>query len=83
LAGIGEKHHKSTVQIILRWHIQTWNIVVPKSTDEKHQQDNGDIFDFSLDDDDMTLIAQLDKNTSYFKCPLWLDELKARLFLRI
>lgn len=83
LAGIGEKHHKSTVQIILRWHIQTGNIVVPKSTDEKHQQDNGDIFDFSLDDDDMTLIAQLDKNASYFKCPLWLDELKARLFLRI
>lgn len=83
LIQIGEKYQKSAVQIILRWHIQTGNIVVPKSTKEKHLLDNRDIFDFSLSEDDMARIAKLDKNASYFTMPLWLDELNARLFVRI
>ena len=80
---LGEKYRKSPAQLILRWHIQTGNIVVPKSTKEQHLRDNREIFDFALTEEEMARIAKLDKNTSYFTTPLWLDELMARLFSRI
>ena len=83
LRDLAEKYRKSPAQIILRWHIQTGNIVVPKSTKEHHLQDNREIFDFMMTDEDMARIAKLDKNISYFTTPLWLDELMARVFLRL
>lgn len=82
-AELAKKYGKSPAQIILRWHIQTGNIVVPKSTKEAHLRDNREIFDFSLAEEDLTRIAKLDKNTSYFTTPLWLDALMAKLFSRI
>lgn len=83
LVALAEKYGKSTAQIILRWHIQTGNIVVPKSTKEQHLRDNRDIFDFSLTEEELDRITRLDKNTSYFTTPLWLDALVAKLFSRI
>lgn len=83
LRDLAEKYRKSPAQIILRWHIQAENIVVPKSTKEHHLQDNREIFDFMMTDEDMARIAKLDKNISYFTTPLWLDELMARVFLRL
>ena len=82
-AELAKKYGKGPVQVILHWHIQTGNIVVPKSTNGKHLLDNRDIFDFALSEEDMDRITMLDKNTSYFKTPLWLDELMARLFTRV
>lgn len=83
LIALAEKYGKSPAQIILRWHIQTGNIVLPKSTKENHLRDNRKIFDFSLTEEEMARIMKLDKNTSYFTTPLWLDALMAKLFLRI
>ena len=82
-AELAKKYGKSPVQVILRWHIQTGNIVVPKSTNGKHLLDNRDIFDFTLSEEEMDRIAMLNENTSYFTTPLWLDELVARLFTRV
>ena len=82
-AELAKKYGKSPVQVILRWHIQTENIVVPKSTNGKHLLDNRDIFDFTLSEEEMDRISMLDENTSYFTTPLWLDELMARLFTRV
>lgn len=63
---LGNKYNKSTSQIILRWHIQVGNIVIPGSKNPDHIKDNFDIFDFKLTDDEMKAIASLDKNKRYY-----------------
>lgn len=56
---IAEKHHKTTAQVILRWHIQMGFVVIPGSKNVDHIRDNYAIYDFNLDDEDMRLIATL------------------------
>lgn len=63
---LGRKYDKSNVQIILRWHIQDGNIVIPGSKNTDHIKDNFDIFDFELTDDEMKEIAELDRNAKYY-----------------
>lgn len=63
---LGEKYHKSNAQIILRWHIQAGNIVIPGSKNPNHIRDNFDLFDFELTDEEMQKIGSLDKNTRYY-----------------
>ena len=63
---LAEKYEKSNAQIILRWHIQTGNIVIPGSKNPEHIRANFDLFDFSLDDEEMAEIAALNKNTRYY-----------------
>jgi diketogulonate reductase-like aldo/keto reductase len=66
---LAQKHGKSAVQVILRWHIQEGNIAIPRSTNPAHIRSNIDIFDFALDSDDMAAIAQLDKDKPFFQMP--------------
>ncbi len=66
---LASKYHKTTVQVILRWHIQTGYIVFPKSTNPVHIKENLDIFDFELSPQDMKKIEALDKNKKYFNYP--------------
>lgn len=73
LSQMAEKYHKSVAQVILRWHIQMGHIVFPKSTNVAHIKANIDIYDFSLSNDEMTTIKQMDKNKSYFHIPEWLE----------
>lgn len=61
IAGIAAKHGKSPAQAILRWHVENGLIVIPKSSSRARQAENLDIFDFSLDADDMHAIAELDR----------------------
>ncbi len=63
---LAEKYGKSNVQIILRWHVQSGNVVFPGSKNPDHIRDNFDIFDFELTDEEMTKIAAVDKNTRYY-----------------
>lgn len=63
---IGQKYGKSNVQVILRWHLQSHNIVFPKSTKRQHLKDNFDIFDFSLNTAEMNQINSLDKHQRYY-----------------
>lgn len=63
---LGEKYKKSPAQIILRWHIQSGNIVIPGSKNPAHIRDNFDLFDFALTEDEMTEIAALDQNKRYY-----------------
>ena len=69
LETLAKTYHKSTVQIILRWHIQTGYIVFPKSTNPTHIRDNMNIFDFALSSEDMRQIDALDQNQEYFRYP--------------
>ena len=52
-AELGQKYGKSAAQVILRWHIQTGNIVIPGSKNPDHIKDNFALFDFELTDGEM------------------------------
>ena len=59
VTNIASKYHKSTAQVILRWHVQMGFIVIPGSKNVAHIKDNIDIFNFTLSQDDMNQIAKL------------------------
>lgn len=63
---LGKKYGKSSAQIILHWHIQAGNIVIPGSKIPAHIQDNFDLFDFSLTAWEMAQISIMDKNVRYY-----------------
>lgn len=65
-AELGAKYHKSPAQIILRWHIQSGNVVIPGSKNPDHIRDNFDIFDFALTEEEMAEIAKVDKGVRYY-----------------
>ena len=65
-AELAKKYGKTNAQVILRWHIQAGNIVIPGSKNPAHIKDNFDLFDFSLTEEEMAKIAALDKNTRYY-----------------
>ena len=63
---LAEKYGKSAAQVILRWHTQVGNIVIPGSTNPEHIKANLDIFDFELTDEEMKKMAGLNKNVRYY-----------------
>ncbi|MGN1115978.1 MAG: aldo/keto reductase [Candidatus Ornithomonoglobus sp.] len=63
---IGGKHGKSAAQVILRFLIQSGVIVIPKSVHKERMAENLNVFDFTLDSDDMRKIAALDEAESAF-----------------
>ena len=65
-AELGKKYGKSAAQIILRWHIQDGNIVIPGSKNPDHIKANFDLFDFVLTIDEMARIAALNQNKRYY-----------------
>ena len=64
LAG---KYGKSTVQVILRWHLQMGFAFVPGSKSFGHIKENAEIFDFELTAEEMELIAALNKHEPFYK----------------
>ncbi len=63
---LAKKYGKTNAQIILRWHIQSGNVVIPGSKNPDHIRDNFNIFDFVLSDEDMAEIAKVNKNKRYY-----------------
>lgn len=66
IVELSKKYHKSSAQIILRWHIQIGFIVIPGSKSEGHIQDNINVFDFVLTDEETNKINQLEKGTPFY-----------------
>jgi len=62
LAKIAKHHHKSVAQIVLRWELQHGVVPIPKSTHPDRIAANANIFDFQLDQDEMTMIDLLNQN---------------------
>ncbi|WP_210479491.1 aldo/keto reductase [Naasia sp. SYSU D00948] len=60
LEGIGTKHGRTGAQVVLRWHLQLGVVAIPKSVTASRIRENFDVFDFSLDDEDLAAIATLD-----------------------
>ena len=50
---------KSPAQIVIRWHVQLGNVLIPKSSNAARMHENLDVFDFELSDDDMASMATL------------------------
>ena len=54
---------KSPAQVILRWHVQNGAMAVPKSVNAARMRQNLEVFDFTLDEQDLGRIAELDDGT--------------------
>lgn len=66
LTDIGAKYGKTTAQVMLRWNIERGVVVIPKTVHKQRMQENFDVFDFTLSDDDMQRIAELNSERSLF-----------------
>lgn len=58
--AVARKHGKTPAQVVLRWHLQLGNIVIPKSVTPSRIRENLDVLDFELDGEDMTAIEALE-----------------------
>ena len=63
LSSIALKHNVSTAQVIIRWHVQSGRIVIPKSVTTSRIQSNFDVFGFELDQDDLAAIKTLNTDS--------------------
>ncbi|MFF0765185.1 aldo/keto reductase [Streptomyces sp. NPDC003737] len=62
ITTVARRHDKSPAQVVLRWHLQLGNVVIPKSVTPARIRENLDVFDFTLSDDEMAAIATLDRD---------------------
>lgn len=65
LTELSRKYRKSVQQIILRWHIQSGHVAVPRSSDPRHIRADINIFNFTLAEEDMKRIDGLDMENSF------------------
>ncbi|MEU5423565.1 aldo/keto reductase [Streptomyces sp. NPDC001407] len=63
VAGLAAKHGRTPAQIVLRWHLQLGNVVIPKSVTPSRIRENLDVFGFELDGADLQALAGLDNGT--------------------
>ncbi|MGW5973782.1 aldo/keto reductase [Streptomyces sp. NPDC055186] len=61
IVAIAQKHGRTPAQVVLRWHIQLGNVVIPKSVTPSRIKENIDVFGFSLDTEDLAAISALDE----------------------
>ncbi|WP_131562058.1 aldo/keto reductase [Streptomyces sp. KM273126] len=62
IVAIAQKHGRTPAQIVLRWHLQIGNVVIPKSVTPSRIKENIEVFDFSLDAEDMAAIGALNED---------------------
>ncbi|TFD05466.1 aldo/keto reductase [Cryobacterium sp. TMT1-66-1] len=73
LDAIGARHGKSAAQIVIAWHLALGNVVIPKSVTPARIRANINVFDISLDADDLAAIAGLESGERTGKDPDDLD----------
>ncbi|MET7699279.1 aldo/keto reductase [Streptomyces sp. NPDC005485] len=61
IVAIAQKHGRTPAQIVLRWHLQLGNVVIPKSVTPSRIKENIEVFDFSLDAEDIAAISALNE----------------------
>ncbi|MBE5860371.1 MAG: aldo/keto reductase [Butyrivibrio sp.] len=76
LMDIATKHHTTICQVILKWHIQVGNIIIPRSSNPYHIQRNFHLGNFSLDPEDMKKIASLDVGYNFYRVPKAIQKLQ-------
>ncbi|WP_031518059.1 aldo/keto reductase [Streptomyces sp. NRRL F-5123] len=63
VARVAERHGRTPAQVVLRWHLQLGNVVIPKSVTPSRIRENIDVFDFALAPEDLAELAALDDGT--------------------
>ncbi|AWW36811.1 MULTISPECIES: aldo/keto reductase [Streptomyces] len=62
IVAIAQKHNRTPAQVVLRWHLQLGNVVIPKSVTPSRIKENIDVFDFTLDTEDLAAISALNED---------------------
>ncbi|WP_405674124.1 aldo/keto reductase [Streptomyces canus] len=62
IVAIARKHDRTPAQVVLRWHLQLGNVVIPKSVTPSRIKENIEVFDFSLDAEDLAAISALNED---------------------
>ena len=65
VTAIAEEQERTPAQVLLRWHIQLGNVVIPKSVTPERIRSNFEVFDFELSDEEMDRISELDTGTRF------------------
>jgi 2,5-diketo-D-gluconate reductase A len=60
IVEIAGRHERTPAQVVLRWHLQLGNVVIPKSVTPERVRENIDVFEFELGEDEMAAIASLE-----------------------
>ncbi|MGI8879960.1 MAG: aldo/keto reductase [Jatrophihabitans sp.] len=61
IGTLAEKHGKTPAQVVIRWHLELGNIVIPKSAKPARMAENFDVFDFEIAPEDHAMITGLDR----------------------
>ncbi|KUO12850.1 aldo/keto reductase [Streptomyces sp. DSM 15324] len=62
IVAIAQKHNRTPAQVVLRWHLQIGNVVIPKSVTPSRIRENIEVFDFGLDTEDLAAISALNED---------------------
>jgi methylglyoxal/glyoxal reductase len=65
IVELAAKYGKTSAQIVLRWHLQLGVVTIPKSSQPQRIRENGDLFDFELEPEDMIRIDALNENRRF------------------
>lgn len=67
LVQLAAKYTKTPAQILPRWNLQLGVVPLPKANSKQHLEENIDVFDFEIDEDDMTLLSEMNEEYSSLK----------------
>lgn len=69
VAALAAAHGVTPAQVIIRWHLQVGNAVIPKSVNPERLRSNRDVYGFELTDDDMARLAELERDQRFGTSP--------------
>jgi 2,5-diketo-D-gluconate reductase A len=73
IGEVAARFDRTPAQVILRWHLQLGNVVIPKSVTPSRIEENFQVFDFELTDDDMRAVESLDTGERIGPDPMVFD----------